>query len=97
MFNIYNYSDPEIVFENAKQYLGEIVIIRFSDKPPKKFMVLNPETNKWVHFGQMPYQDFTFSRNHNKRLQYLRRSGNIKGNWKNNKYSANNLSRNILW
>ena len=71
MFNIYNYSDPEIVFENAKQYLGENVIIRFSDKPPKKFMVLNPETNKWVHFGQMPYQDFTFSRNHNKRLQYL--------------------------
>ena len=60
-------------------------------------MVLNPETNKCVHFGQMPYQDFTFSRDHNKRLQYLRRSGNIKGNWKNDKYSANNLSRNILW
>jgi hypothetical protein len=22
-------------------------------------MILNPNTNKWVHFGQLGYQDFT--------------------------------------
>jgi hypothetical protein len=97
MFNIYNYSDPEVVFQNAQTYLGRNVMIRFSDKPLKKYMVLNPETDKWIHFGQMSYEDFTKHQNPIRRERYLKRTANIKGNWKNDKYSANNLSRNILW
>jgi hypothetical protein len=97
MFNIYNYSDPEVVFHNAQIYLGKNVMIRFSDKTLKKYMVLNPETDKWIHFGQMGYEDFTKHQNPIRRERYLKRTANIKGNWKNDKYSANNLSRNILW
>jgi hypothetical protein len=97
MLNIYNYSNPDIVYKKAQQYLGKNVIIRFSDKPPKKYMVLNPHTNKWVHFGLMPYEDFTKHQDQNRRQNYLTRTKNMRGNWRNNKYSANNLSRNILW
>ncbi len=60
-------------------------------------MVLNPD-NKYVHFGDSRYYDYT-SGNVTKEQQqkYLNRSSKIKGNWKDNKYSPNNLSINILW
>ncbi len=59
MSSIYNFSNPKIVYEKAKQYLGNNVSIKLSNKPVKKYMVLNPHTNKWVYFGQMGYEDFT--------------------------------------
>jgi len=59
MNSIYNFSNPKIVYEKAKQYLGNNVSIKLSNKPVKKYMVLNPHTNKWVYFGQMGYEDFT--------------------------------------
>jgi hypothetical protein len=95
--SIEQYSNPKIVYEKAKQYLGKDVIIRLSDKPSKKYMVLNPYTNKFVYFGQIGYEDFTKHQDQNRRQNYLRRTENMRGNWRNNKYSANNLSRNILW
>ena len=51
----------------------------------------------WVHFGQIPYEDFTKHKNLTRRHNYLTRSGKIRGDWKKKKYSANNLSRKILW
>ena len=87
----------KIVYEKAKQYLGNNVSIKLSNKPVKKYMVLNPHTNKWVYFGQMGYEDFTKHQDLNRRKNYLRRTENMRGNWRDNKYSANNLSRNILW
>ena len=33
----------------------------------------------------------------NRQQKYLNRSSKIKGEWKNDKYSPNNLSMNILW
>jgi hypothetical protein len=94
---MYNFSNPKIVYEKAKQYLGNNVSIKLSNKPVKKYMVLNPHTNKWVYFGQMGYEDFTKHQDLNRRKNYLRRTENMRGNWRDNKYSANNLSRNILW
>jgi hypothetical protein len=35
--------------------------------------------------------------NKERRKNYLTRSNGMKGNWKNNKYSANNLSIHVLW
>ena len=96
MSSINDYSNPSIVFKKAKQYLGPNTIIKLSDKPAKKYMVLNPNNNKWIYFGQMGYQDYTYTNNDQKRAAYLKRSANIKGDWK-DKYSPNNLSRNILW
>ena len=95
--SINQFSNPKIVNKKAKEYLGKNVQIKLSDKPIKKYMVLNPNTNKWVHFGQLGYKDFTKTGDTVKRKNYLSRSSNIKGDWKNDKYSSNNLSRHILW
>ena len=56
---IEQFSNPAIVYQKAKQYLGNDVIIKLSDKPLKKYMVFNPHTQKWVYFGQIGYEDFT--------------------------------------
>jgi len=94
---VYKYSNPEKVQEKANEYLGKDVIVYRSTKKDKKYMVFNPETDKLIHFGQMGYEDFTKHQDEKRRQNYLRRTANMKGNWKDNKYSANNLSRNILW
>ena len=94
---INKFSNPKIVYEKAKKYLGEDVVIKLSDKPIKKYMVLNPHTNKWIYFGQMGYEDFTKHHNKKRRHNYLTRTKYMRGDWKQNHYSANNLSRNILW
>ncbi len=59
-------------------------------------MVLTPE-NKYVHFGDSRYEDFTQHKDKDRQQKYLNRSSKIKGNWKDNKCSPNNLSINILW
>jgi len=97
------------VIKNAKSYLGNDVIILPSTRKNKKFMIMKPAqqcnclvksatpNNKYVHFGDKRYEDFTQHKNKDRQQNYLKRSSNIKGNWKNNKYSPNNLSMNILW
>jgi len=94
---IEDYSNPAKVFKKAKEYLGNNVEIKLSTNPKKKYMVLNPKTNKWVHFGQMGYEDFTKHLDLSRRNNYLTRSASIKGDWRKDKYSSNNLSRNLLW
>ena len=69
MNSIYEYSNPKIVYKNAKKYLGKDVNIQLSTKPQKKY----------------------------RRENYLKRTANIRGNWKDNPYSSNMLSRKILW
>ena len=84
------------VLKNAKSYLGNDVIILPSTRKNKK--VYDYESwKKYVHFGDKRYEDFTQHKNKDRQQNYLKRSSNIKGNWKNNKYSPNNLSMNILW
>ena len=97
MDDIKQYSNPKVVFRNAKKYLGKDVNIQLSNKPAKKYMILNPNTNKWVYFGQMGYEDYTKHKDEKRRENYLKRTANIRGNWKDNPYSSNMLSRKILW
>ena len=95
--SIADFSDPTIALRKAKTYLGKDVIFKLSDNPKKKYMVLNPTNNKWIQFGQMGYEDFTKHKDEKRRENYLKRTANMPGNRKENKYSPNNLSRNILW
>jgi len=100
---ILKFSNPKIAFEKAKRYLGNNAVIKLSTNSKKKYMVFNPNTNKWIHFGQMGYEDFTLLQQKDpvggkiRRQNYLTRTANMRGNWKDDKYSPNNLSRNILW
>lgn len=65
--------------------------------------------NKIVKFGRATYHDFILwtwdefkglepeGTGEKKRHNYVKRASNIKGNWKSNPLSPNNLAINILW
>jgi hypothetical protein len=81
---------------NFARYKGsDNAILKVSTKSGKKFMVIYD--GKTTHFGDINLADFTKTGDEDKRRSYLARSGGIKGEWKKQKYSANNLARNVLW
>jgi hypothetical protein len=95
---IYKYSNPIQAQKRAYQYLGKKhgKIYR-STRKEKKYMVKVPKTDRWIHFGQMGYEDYTKHKDKTRRRNYLTRSSGMRGNWKNNKFSANNLAMHVLW
>lgn len=91
-----NYSNPIQVKKNAIKYLGENVPLYYSTRRDKKYMVISPD-DKIVHFGAFGMEDYTKHQDEKRRKNYLARATNIKGDWKNNKYSPNNLALHLLW
>jgi len=91
------YSKPRIAQKMAYKYLGKTAKLYPANNPEKKYKIFDPKNNKWINFGQMGYEDYTKHHDKNRRKNYLTRTKFMRGDWKNNKYSANNLSRNILW
>jgi hypothetical protein len=92
---IWKYNDPKKSQQLASKYFGETIYR--STRKNKKYMIQPPNSKRWVHFGQIPYEDFTKHKNKTRRHNYLTRSARIRGDWKKDKYSPNNLSRKILW
>jgi hypothetical protein len=90
-------SDPEKVLENLKKYLGDDVKLYISNTKTHKYYVINPNNNRKINFGNINYSDYSRHNDDDRREAYLRRSGNLKGNWRDNPYSPNNLSRAGLW
>jgi hypothetical protein len=93
---INNFSNPIEAQRKAKKYLGKNTELFLSSRKDKKYMVITPD-DKLVHFGAIGYEDFTKHKDKERRDAYLRRATKIKGNWKGNKYSPNNLAIHILW
>jgi len=91
------YSNPELAQQKAYKYLGKTAELFVSDKPDKKYDIFDPNLNKYISFGQMGFEDFTYHNDKARQQRYLNRATNIKGNWKNNPYSPNNLAIHILW
>ena len=91
------YSNFAQAQKQAYKWLGVHGKIYRSTRKEKKYMVKDPKLNKWVHFGQMGYEDYTKHKDKERRRNYLTRATNIAGDWKKNKYSANNLAIHILW
>jgi hypothetical protein len=76
-----------------KKYKRPVAV---STRKTKKYMIKD-DNNKFIHFGQLGYEDFTKHKDEERRQRYLKRTEKIKGDWKENKFSPNNLSRNLLW
>jgi len=93
---IWMYSNPREAQQKAFQIYGKDAILYRSKAKNKKYSIINPK-GKIVNFGQIGYEDFLKHKNPVRRNNYLTRTANMKGNWKDDGYSANNLSRNILW
>ena len=91
---IWKYSNPLTAQKQAtKLKLG--TIYRSTNKD-KKYQILTPD-GKWVHFGQMGYEDFTKHLDQERRENYLKRASGMKGDWRTNPYSANALAMRVLW
>ena len=95
---IWKYSNPTTVRQRKKRIYGTSVAksLRRSRVLQKKYSITTPK-GKTVSFGQMSYEDFTKHKNQLRRKNYLTRSKGIKGKWKQDKFSPNNLSRKLLW
>lgn len=93
--NIFDISDPDEVVRRFLKYKGkDQASIALSPRKDKKYMVRFD--GKTTHFGStMP--DYTKHRDEQRRERYLKRAQGIRGNWRNDKYSANNLAINLLW
>ena len=94
--DIYNFSDPAKVKQNLDRYLGPNYKLYISTKVNKKYVIKNPN-GKWVHFGEIGFDDFTQHQDEKRKQQYLARATKIKGNWTDNKFSKNNLEIHLLW
>lgn len=91
---ILEYSNPDKAYKMAKKYFGENVIMDYSTKKDKKYMILNPDNCKWVHFGQMGFEDYTEHNDKERRKDFLNR--NYK--WANaDKYTPAFMAYHILW
>jgi N-acetylneuraminic acid mutarotase len=91
------YSSPRKAQRMAYKYLGKTAKLYPASNREKKYMIYDPKNNKWINFGQMGYEDYTKHRDKTRRKNYLTRTKGMLGDWKRNRYSANNLSRHILW
>jgi len=96
MKNLTKYSNPIQAQKMALKYIKTAKLLP-STRRQKKYMILDPKTNRYVHFGQMGYQDYTKHHDKLRRKNYRSRATRIKGDWRNNKYSPNNLAIHILW
>lgn len=88
------YSNPKQVLKDAKKLFGNDVEIKISTRKDKKYMIKNPENDKWVHFGQMFYEDYTKHKD-KKRMERFRIRNH---KWANaNEFSPAYLSYHLLW
>lgn len=87
-------SNWERIKMNVRKYLGKDIEVKPSTRKNKKVMVLNPATNKWIHFGEKGYIDYTASQDINKLMLFRKRNDK----WKNaSKWSPAYLAWWILW
>jgi hypothetical protein len=70
-------SNPDTVYHNAMILLEKYddVELDFSTRINKKYMITGSFTNnKWIHFGDVHFQDFTKHKNEERRAKFLRRN-----------------------
>ena len=93
---IWDYSNPQIVQVRAFKIYGPTAVIYRSKTKNKKYSIINPN-GKIINFGQIGFEDYTKHKDVARRQNYLARANRIKGNWKDDGYSPNNLSIRLLW
>ena len=95
--------------KNEKQYLKYIrEIAKESNYKPDEIELAHDGKHKLkignIKFGSIDYPDFIlfvmnkqFDEAVERRKNYLSRTANMKGKWKDDPFSRNNLSRRLIW
>jgi hypothetical protein len=94
-------SNPAEVKRRFEKYRGAAkATIEPSPRPDKKYLIrvaaAGGARGRAVHIGST-LADFTKHNDEARRKSYLARSAGIKGDWRDDKWSANMLSRELLW
>lgn len=101
------YEYLKVAKKHAEMYDINPKNLYFSDKP--KYKLYYDNNGKYIYFGANLYGDFIIYlfleelgkveryTARKKQQLYRKRATRIKGNWKNDKFSKNNLAINILW
>lgn len=91
----------DIIIKRAKKYNLEVYD---STRAGKKYMILHPKTEKWIHFGSAIMEDYTQHHDKTRRENYRKRARGIiaKHNGKlvpayTIKYSPSWLSYHLAW
>ena len=90
------YTNPKKVYKNFVKFgfKKDGSQLKPSTRQGKKWMVLDPNTGKWVHFGAMGYEDYTKHNDKIRRKKYWSRMGRFESAYK---YSPGYLSLVLLW
>ena len=92
-FELSKYSNYNLVNRLTKKLLKNNTL-QISSRKNKKYMILNPETQKYVHFGEMGFEDYTKHKDKDRRDQFKARNHK----WKFSKiYTPSFLSYFLLW
>jgi hypothetical protein len=94
---IFQVSDPKVVQVKLSKWLNQEVELLVSPIKNKKYRIWDTRNSKFIDFGDIRYEDFTKHKDKDRRDNYLARAKKIKGAWKSNPYSANNLAIYGLW
>jgi hypothetical protein len=94
-------SDPAEVKRRFEKYRGSAkATIEPSPRADKKYLIrvaaADGKRGRAIHIGST-LADFTKHADEAKRKSYLARSAGIKGDWREDKWSANSLARALLW
>lgn len=95
-------SDPVEVKRRFEKYRGSAkATIEPSPREDKKYMIRvagvpGATRGRTIHIGST-LEDYTKHGDEAKKKSYLARSAGIKGDWRDDKWSANNLARELLW
>jgi hypothetical protein len=92
--DIHQYSNPQKVLENGIEIFGPNFELYISSRKDKKYTIIDPYTKRHVHFGQLPYEDFTKHGDEARRQRFLRRNARWKDAYE---YSPAFLSYHLLW
>jgi hypothetical protein len=73
--SILKYSNPFEVQRKIDQVFGkDNVDLHLSSRANKKYMIQNPSTRKWTHFGQWGFEDYTRHKNEMRKAAFQRRN-----------------------
>ncbi len=100
-----NVSDPTKAQSNMNKYLKSLGFTNHVKVYPsinvlKKYMIKDPNTDKWVHFGSIDHEDFLKHKDKDRQRRYFERFYSLLD--KNHEsvtypYSPYNLSLYVLW
>jgi hypothetical protein len=90
------FTNKEKVYKNfiKFEYKKDGSQLKPSTRKGKKWMILDINNNKWVHFGALGYEDYTVHGDKNRRNNYHSRMGRFSDAYK---YSPGYLSLVLLW